>query len=1052
MDNLPSLYSQVQALLSSAVGSDNAGDHPKAYNLYVEATNYMQRILKAESDDTRKNAVKTKSAEIARRIDELAHCIGPGAATRPFLADGRSLVRAAREAKSRLKFNDAFNAYMDALRIYERVLKMLESPGSQGAGPDEGKSLLRAVRSEMHAVLTEAEAVKLRLKSPQLPKYRTDLVIDDDQYRGTPSPLPPLPPPPPSLAGMTASSVIPSTHGVSTTTRNSRSPASSDAPVSSPALSINSNSQGNVGNTHTNACPGNNPTKQQSPSEEARLTRTELDVIRSTSFINGNLFGPWLSRDVQDTFTLPAPFVDPGGKLKLSPKQQDKFYQWKRLGAILGEECRMVSTISCEAIVQDVVTDCSFVASLCVSAAHERRFKRPLVTSHIYPQNEDGVPMYNPSGKYIVRLFVNGCWRKVVVDDYFPISESGKLMCTYTTTNDAWACVIEKAFLKVMGGYDFPGSNASIDLHVLTGWIPEHIFIRDGSFNAGTTWARIRDGCRYGDSLVTIATGPMAGSQANELGLVPSHAYAVLDVCEVDGLRLMQVKNPWNNLRWRGAYGPFDEEKWTPELQTRLGYNRETMVRRDEGIFWIDYESVCRYFDYIHLNWSTDLFPYVRAVHFAWPVEEGDPASRRPRTDVYDVGHNPQFCFEVVIPDGQPPGPVRLLISKHIQQTEENRDFIALLVHNDTDGRRIYERQTPWRESGYVNNIHSLVQFNAPPGVSRYTLVVSQKERVRTLYFTLRAYSLGKISLHSIPQYPVEHREHGQWTSVSAGGNTTNASYMDNPQYCLQISRPTTTTTTSSSSVAAEAAGAARSGPDKVSGVIILRTNHSHPIQIRVFRSGCLITQVLSINTVIDSGPYRKSFCSCRIASLDFGDYTVVVSTYQPLQFGSYDLYFAMDATFTVRPIPREGAGMRERVLHGKWIHSVNAGGSLTRSPHQYHINPKFLVEVKRPTKLIARLQAPGITPLSTINVSIYRPLGPGAQASELGALVASSGAYDFYPQGVAVKNVLLDPKVSRYYIIVPSTWDPDVAGKFVIRLYSDQPLEARSLDPPSPS
>merc|ERR1719409_1771656 len=39
----------------------------------------------------------------------------------------------------------------------------------------------------------------------------------------------------------------------------------------------------------------------------------------------------------------------------------------------------------------------------------------------IHPQDADGMPIFNPHGKYIVKLFVQGKWRQVVIDDVVPV-------------------------------------------------------------------------------------------------------------------------------------------------------------------------------------------------------------------------------------------------------------------------------------------------------------------------------------------------------------------------------------------------------------------------------------------------------------------------------------------------------------------------------------------------------------------------------------------------------------------------------------------------------
>ena len=93
---------------------------------------------------------------------------------------------------------------------------------------------------------------------------------------------------------------------------------------------------------------------------------------------------------------------------------------------------------------------------------------------------------------YIVKLYLNGSWRGVEVDDYLPVNTHGQFICGYSNKSKLWVSLIEKAYLKAHGGYDFPGSNSSRDLHVLTGWLPEVIDLKE--YDRQKLWTRIHLG------------------------------------------------------------------------------------------------------------------------------------------------------------------------------------------------------------------------------------------------------------------------------------------------------------------------------------------------------------------------------------------------------------------------------------------------------------------------------------------------------------------------------------------------------------------------------
>ena len=476
-----------------------------------------------------------------------------------------------------------------------------------------------------------------------------------------------------------------------------------------------------------------------------------------------------------------------------------------------------------------------------------------------------GEPVYNPCGKYMVVLRINGVPRKVVVDDYFPLGNHSELLCSYSSNkSELWISLLEKAYMKVMGGYDFPGSNSNIDLYALTGWIPERVSIKGTEFKKDEVFRKIFQRFHKGDVLVTLATGEMTDAEADRAGLVPTHAYAMLDIRDVNGTRLFLLKNPWAHLRWKGNYSEMDLRNWTPAMMKALSYDPKNAQNFDNGVFWIDYDSLCRFFDVFYMNWNPDLFRHTYAMHHLWKAGKG------PAKDMFNISANPQYSLEI---NERGKGAIWVLLSRHITEIDDfkdNKEYITLLVYAK-DGKRVYYPYgpDPLIDGVRINSPHYLCKIEVDGETPRrLTLVVSQYEKSTTIYYTCRVYSTLQFLLKRI-QDPYKSKQEitGCWKEKTAGGcGNYRDTYPNNPRYQFAIERET--------QLLIELKGPKQYqiGFDLVC-VYISSDYKSSPKYFKVK----------------PSGPYRTGYVMMT-AELLPGTYDIVPTTYRPGQEGPFFL------------------------------------------------------------------------------------------------------------------------------------------------------------------
>lgn len=628
-----------------------------------------------------------------------------------------------------------------------------------------------------------------------------------------------------------------------------------------------------------------------------------------SSNINSLLFYPWHALDNCDDNDEPNTtlFEDPDGLPPLSIKQKKIFQDWARSKFALEVVNISMDNLGVETLCQDSLEDCSFVASLLSIYFYEKRHGVSFLKNNIFPQDAEGNLVESPTGKYWVRLNVNGTMRKVTVDDRLPITKNPKEHSLFVRSSSnpglLWPAILEKAYLKLMGGYDFLGSYSASDTYALCSWIPEVVlingYLQEPNASRTALWNKIYNPFQEGNLMICIGTGSISRAESEAYGLISDHDYTVMALKEIknpnDGTikRILQVKNPWLSEQSTSKLG---------SIQIPPNEAPEAL----HGSFWINFDSMCLRFSSLYLNWNPLLFKHQQTKNFLWSLTSIDYANKS-----RSYSSNPQFSISN---NNSTENVVWLLLSRHITDRDSISGFVALHVY-EADGNKVYlpEEYPCFRKGTFLNTLHYLLKIPIPAKTT-YTVVVGANDitcKYSSLRFSLTSYSLLPVDFSKAPEaFAHKIALDGSWDSDNAGGSWANNTYLNNPRFLLVIKQPMSKLR------------------------LVLSSDSGNPINFRCYMSDdSKLRNFQNIKVICTSGEYRIGSTMARsVKNLKPGSYVIVVSMFEPNVSGTFTLTALGSSEFDLSPLPSINAGMFKRELEVHWA-------ATSRKEIWFHVN-----------------------------------------------------------------------------------------------------------------
>ncbi|GJW19755.1 calpain-type cysteine protease DEK1 [Tanacetum coccineum] len=442
-------------------------------------------------------------------------------------------------------------------------------------------------------------------------------------------------------------------------------------------------------------------------------------------------------------------FVDPDNP----PSKLQVVSKWMKPTEIvtesqLGPPCLFSDDAGPSDVCQGRLGDCWFLSAVAV-LTEVSRISEVIIT-----------PEYNEEGIYTVRFCIQGEWVPVVIDDWVPCESPGKpAFATSKKGNELWVSLLEKAYAKLHGSYEaLEGGLVQDALVDLTGGAGEEIDMRSAQAQidlaSGRLWSQL---LRFKQEGFLLGAGSPSGSDVHisSSGIVQGHAYSLLQVREVDGHKLVQIRNPWaNEVEWNGPWSDSSPE-WTDRMKHKLKH----VPQARDGIFWMSWQDFQIHFRSIYV--CRVYPPEMRySVHSQWRGYSAGGCQD------YDTWHqNPQFRIRATGSDASCPIHVFITLTQGVSFSRTTAGFRNYQSSHDsmmfyigmriikTRGRRasynIYLHESVGG-TDYVNSREISCEMVLEPDPRGYTIVPTTIHPGEEAPFVLSVFTKSSITLEAL--------------------------------------------------------------------------------------------------------------------------------------------------------------------------------------------------------------------------------------------------------------------------------------------------------------